>query len=134
MPHTGSFKMSPCAPTPSAEQQRQYAVIRDIYQAANDLLTPGRTAGEVYQFVVDRFAAVGMAYKSMLAGHSVGAWWHQQEPVISRDNPRRLEEGMVIAMEPHINHWHIQDMLLIGPNGPELISGKFSTDEIFACG
>ena len=29
---------------------------------------------------------------------------------------------MVIAMEPHINHWHIQDMLLIGPNGPELIS------------
>lgn len=119
---------------PSDEQRREYAVIRDIYRAANEQLVPGKTAGEVYRFVVERFAEKGMLYKSMLAGHSVGAWWHQQEPVISRDNPRRLEEGMVIAMEPHINHWHIQDMLLIGANGPELISDKFPTDEIFVCG
>ena len=74
-----------------------------------------------------------MAYKSMLAGHSVGAWWHQQEPVISCDNPRRLEEGMVIAMEPHVDHWHIQDMFVIGAEGPQLISSKFSTDDIFSC-
>jgi Xaa-Pro aminopeptidase len=119
---------------PSAEQQRQYAVIRDIYRAANDQLVPGRAAGEVYQFVVERFAAIGVTYKSMLAGHSVGAWWHQQEPVISRDNPRQLEEGMVIAMEPHVDHWHIQDMFVIRANGPELISDKFPTDKIFACG
>jgi Xaa-Pro aminopeptidase len=120
--------------TPSAEQRRQYAVIRDIYRAANDQLIPGRTAGEVYQFVVERFATAGMAYKSMLAGHSVGAWWHQQEPVISRGNPRRLEEGMVIAMEPHVDHWHIQDMFVIRADGPELISDKFPTERIFACG
>jgi Xaa-Pro aminopeptidase len=119
---------------PSAEQRRQYAVIRDIYRAGNDMLLPGRTAGEVYQFIVERFADAGMTYTSMLAGHSVGAWWHQQEPVISRGNPRRLEEGMVIAMEPHVDHWHIQDMFRVGANGPELISGKFPTDEIFACG
>ena len=119
---------------PSAEQRRQYAVIRDIYRAGNDMLSPGRTAGEVYQFIVERFADAGMTYTSMLAGHSVGAWWHQQEPVISRGNPRRLEEGMVIAMEPHVDHWHIQDMFRVGANGPELISGKFPTDEIFACG
>jgi Xaa-Pro aminopeptidase len=75
-----------------------------------------------------------MTYTSMLAGHSVGAWWHQQEPVISRGNPRRLEEGMVIAMEPHVDHWHIQDMFRVSANGPELISSKFPTDEIFACG
>lgn len=119
---------------PSAEQQQQYAVIRDIYRTANDQLVPGRTAGEVYRFVVERFAAIGITYKSMLAGHSVGAWWHQQEPVISRDNPRRLEDGMVIAMEPHVDHWHIQDMFVIRANGPELISDRFPTDKIFACG
>ncbi|MDB5510704.1 MAG: Xaa-Pro aminopeptidase [Enterovirga sp.] len=119
--------------TPSEEQRREYAVIRDIYWAANDQLVPGRTAGEVYDFVVQRFAAAGMEYKSIIAGHSVGAWWHQQEPVISRANPRRLEKGMVIAMEPHVNHWHIQDMLLIGENGPELLSGRFPTEQIFSC-
>ncbi|WP_454916791.1 M24 family metallopeptidase [Xanthobacter sediminis] len=119
---------------PTETQRREYQVVRDIYRATNEQLVPGRTAGEIYQFVVERFAEAGMAYHSMLAGHSVGAWWHQQEPVISRGNPRRLEEGMVIAMEPHVNHWHIQDMFVIRADGPELISDKFPTDEIFACG
>ena len=119
---------------PTAEQKEEYRVIRDIYRSANDQLVPGRTAGEVYQFVVDRFADAGHGYRSIIAGHSVGCWWHQQEPVISRGNDRVLEEGMVIAMEPHINHWHIQDMLRIGADGPELLSASFSTDEIFSCG
>jgi len=119
---------------PTAEQKQQYCKIRDIYRAANEQLIPGRTAGQVYQFVVDRFARAGLGYYSMLAGHSVGAWWHQQEPVISRGNPRVLEEGMVIAMEPHVDHWHIQDMLVIRADGPELLSTDFSTDEIFVCG
>jgi len=118
---------------PTAEQKRQYRVIRDIYRATNEQLIPGRTAGQVYQFVVDQFTVAGFGYHSMLAGHSVGAWWHQQEPVISRNNPRVLEEGMVIAMEPHVDHWHIQDMLVIRADGPELLSIDFVTDEIFIC-
>ncbi len=118
---------------PTAEQKRQYRVIRDIYRATNEQLIPGRTAGQVYQFVVDQFTVAGFGYHSMLAGHSVGAWWHQQEPVISRNNPRVLEEGMVIAMEPHVDHWHIQDMLVIRADGPELLSTDFVTDEIFIC-
>ncbi len=46
-------------------------------------------------------------------------------------NPITLEQGMVIAMEPHVDHWHIQDMFVIEANGPQLISDKFSTDEPF---
>lgn len=120
--------------TPSAAQKREYQVIRDIYRACLDEVRPGRTAGEVYDSVVGHFAAKGLQYHSMLAGHSVGCWWHQQEPVISRGNPRVLEEGMVIAMEPHIDHWHIQDMILLRPKGYELLSPLFPTDEIFVCG
>ena len=26
---------------------------------------------------------------------------------------RVLEEGMVVALEPHIGYWHLQDMVLI---------------------
>jgi Xaa-Pro aminopeptidase len=54
--------------------------------------------------------------------------------VISRDNPRRLEEGMVIAMEPHVDHWHIQDMFVIRADGPELISDKFPTERFLPAG
>jgi Xaa-Pro aminopeptidase len=119
--------------TPSAEQRREYQTIRDIYRACLDECRPGRTAGEVYDGVVGHFAAKGLRYHHMLAGHSVGCWWHQQEPVIARGSSRRLEAGMVIAMEPHIDHWHIQDMILVRPEGYELLSPLFNTDEIFVC-
>jgi hypothetical protein len=36
---------------------------------------------------------------------------------------------MVIAMEPHWRHWHLQDMLLVTKDGPKLLSDRFSTDE-----
>jgi hypothetical protein len=37
-------------------------------------------------------------------------------------------------MEPHVNHWHIQDMILITEQGPKLLSDKFPTEELFVCG
>jgi Xaa-Pro aminopeptidase len=119
---------------PTADQRQQYRVVRDIYRASADQCRVGKTADEIYRNVVDRFSAAGMQYTTLLAGHSVGCWWHQQEPVIARGNLRRLEDGMVIAMEPHINHWHIQDMFIVREQGPELLSDKFNTDELFSCG
>ncbi|HEX5080028.1 MAG TPA: Xaa-Pro peptidase family protein [Geminicoccaceae bacterium] len=116
---------------PSDQQRQEYRTIRDLYRAACDRCRPGVTAGEVYAFVVESFAAAGIEYRSMLAGHSVGAWWHQQAPIIAKGEPTPLEAGMVIAMEPHVNHWHIQDMLLIRDDGPELLSTRFATDEPF---
>ena len=119
---------------PTAEQRQQYRVVRDIYRASADQCRVGKTADEIYRNVVDRFSAAGMQYTTLLAGHSVGCWWHQQEPIIARGNLRRLENGMVIAMEPHVNHWHIQDMFIVREDGTELLSDKFNTDELFSCG
>ncbi|MHB1206127.1 MAG: M24 family metallopeptidase, partial [Rhodospirillaceae bacterium] len=112
----------------SAAQKAEYRVIRDLYRASCAQLHPGRTAGEVCAFVTESFGKAGLPYKPILAGHGVGAWWHQQEPIISRGNPRVLEEGMVIAMEPHVNHWHIQDIIVVRKDGAEVISDKMSTD------
>jgi Xaa-Pro aminopeptidase len=117
----------------TAEQRQQYRVVRDIYRASADQCRVGKTADDIYRNVADRFSAAGMQYTTLLAGHSVGCWWHQQEPIIARGNPRRLEDGMVIAMEPHVNHWHIQDMFIVREDGPELLSDKFNTDELFSC-
>ena len=118
----------------SDKQRQEYSIARDVYLDSCHQLKPGRSAGEVYDFVVKRFASEGMDYHHMIAGHSVGAWWHQQEPVISRGNPHLLEDGMVIAMEPHLGHWHIQDMWVVRPRGPQLISAKMSTEHVFECG
>jgi len=37
-------------------------------------------------------------------------------------------------MEPHLGHWHIQDMWVVRAGGPELISAKFNTERLFECG
>ena len=77
------------------------------------------------------FAGHGFPYTSALAGHGVGAWWHQQEPVIARGSAIALEGGMVLALEPALGYWHLQDMVVVRAGAPELISDKMSTDEMF---
>jgi Xaa-Pro aminopeptidase len=116
---------------PSPQQQREYEITRDIYRATIDRCRPGVRAGDVYEFVVKEFANHGWDYTTSLVGHGVGCWWHQQEPVLARGSEIVLEEGMVLALEPHRDYWHIQDMVVVRAGGPELISDKFSTDQPF---
>jgi Xaa-Pro aminopeptidase len=116
---------------PSSAQRDVYRTVRDIYRATIDQCRPGVRAGEVYAFVVEAFRKQGWAYKTALVGHSVGAWWHQQEPILARGSQTVLEEGMVLALEPHNSYWHLQDMVVVRARGPELISDKMSTDEMF---
>jgi len=116
---------------PSADQQRDYRITRDIYGMTIDRCRPGEIAGDIFEFVVKEFAAHGWTYTTALVGHGVGCWWHQQEPVLARGSRVVLEEGMVLALEPHKDFWHIQDMVVVRARGPQLISDKFSTDEMF---
>jgi len=122
---------------PSAALRDDYARYREAYVKIMDHCRPGVTAGAVYDFTVDVFAKLGWRYTSILVGHSVGAWWHQQEPIIARGRDLVLEEGMVLALEPHgldpgPGFLHLQDMVVVKKNGPELISSKFDTANMFA--
>ena len=116
---------------PTAEQERQYSSIRDIYRATIDRCRAGARVGDIYDFATGAFAEDGWLFDSLLIGHSVGAWWHQQEPILRRDSDVILEENMVLALEPHIGHWHIQDMIVVRPDSPVLLSDKFNTDALF---
>jgi Xaa-Pro aminopeptidase len=116
---------------PTVDQQREYDVTRDIYRMTIDRCRPGMRAGDVYEFVVREFAKHGWTYRTALVGHGVGCWWHQQEPVLARGSDVVLEQGMVLALEPHKDFWHLQDMVVVREGGPELISAKFSTEQMF---
>ncbi len=116
---------------PTQAQQDEYRAIRDIYRGAIDMCRPGARVGDIYDATVKAFTDGGWTFESLLIGHSVGAWWHQQEPILRRGSDIILEDGMVLALEPHIGYWHIQDMIVVRPDGPHLISDKMSTDEPF---
>lgn len=115
---------------PSDALRSEYHVMRDIYYGTLERCQPGTRCGDVFAFVEDEFSKHGWEYKPMLVGHGVGSWWHQQEPILARGSDIVLEEGMVLAMEPHKGHWHIQDMIVVRKGGPENLSTKFPTEEM----
>ena len=41
---------------------------------------------------------------------------------------------MVLALEPHVGYWHLQDLIEITPDGPRLMSDRFNTDAMFVVG
>jgi len=116
---------------PTEAQRRGYALTRDVHRMTIDRCRPGVLASDVYTSVVEAFGKHGETYTASMVGHSVGPWFHQQEPILSIHRPVPLEDGMVLAIEPYRGSWHIQDMIVVRPSGPELISPKFSIDELF---
>lgn len=115
---------------PSAQQVSDYAKYIAIYQATADRLRAGITVGEIYDFVAQQFDKIGWSYEAGLVGHSVGPWWHQQEPIFCRGNRQSLEPGMVVALEPYLAHWHCQDLFLITEGSAELLSPMFDTRQM----
>jgi Xaa-Pro aminopeptidase len=116
---------------PSEEQRRTYTLTRDIYRRTIDACRVGSQASAIHAFAVQQFREHGYHDRISLVGHSVGSWWHQQEPYIVPNNHQELEAGMVLALEPHVGYWHIQDLIEVTPDGPKLLSARFKTDEMF---
>ncbi len=116
---------------PTRLQREEYRINLEIYRATIDRCRAGAVVHDLYQFVMDAFAQQQWSYKSLLIGHGVGAWWHQQEPILRRGSEIVLEEGMVLALEPHKDYWHVQDMVLVQQGAPILLSPKFNTDQPF---
>ena len=98
---------------------------------ARPLLSVLNFAAAIYDFAQEAFREAGYDAQLNLVGHSAGPWWHQQEPFIVRKAEDAIEEGMVLALEPHADFWHLQDMVYVTGEGPRLLSDKMSTSEIF---
>ena len=116
---------------PSAEQRRIYRLMRDIYRRTIEQCRAGVKASTIHAFAAGQFREHGYHDRVSLVGHSVGPWWHQQEPYIVSTCDDPLEAGMVLALEPHVGSWHLQDLVLVTPEGPQLLSDRFNTDDIF---
>ena len=119
---------------PPAAQRRTYQTMHDIYLATIDQCRVGARAGDVFQFAVDAFREQGYDERINLVGHGIGPWWHQQEPYLVENAQQVLEAGMVLAMEPGVSYWRLQDLILVTEGAPRLLSTRFNTDEMFVAG
>lgn len=119
---------------PTAEQKRDYAINLEVHRGLIDRCRPGANVHDLWAWTMGEYRKAGWPDHHMLIGHGVGCWWHQQEPILRRKSAHVLEAGMVLALEPHVNFWHVQDMILVTKGGPALLSPKFNTDQPFVAG
>jgi Xaa-Pro aminopeptidase len=119
---------------PSAGQRRDYAINIEIHRRTIDRCRAGANVHDLWRACMDDYRKAGWPDHHMLIGHGVGPWWHQQEPILRRKSEHVLEEGMVLALEPHVNFWHVQDLILVRKGAPLLLSPKFNTDQPFIAG
>jgi len=116
---------------PTPEQERDYAINLAVHRGLMDRCRPGANVHELWAWTMGEYRKAGWPDHHMLIGHGVGCWWHQQEPILRRKSEHVLEAGMVLALEPHVNFWHVQDMILVTEGAPVLLSPKFNTDQAF---
>ncbi len=119
---------------PSARQRRSYQAVLGVYRDTIAMARPGVRANDVYGFAADAFKAAGFDGRVAIAGHSVGPWWHQQPPYIVPACDTVIEAGMVLAFEPQVNEFQLQDMYLITEDRQEHLSPLFNTDEMLVAG
>lgn len=117
---------------PTSEQARKYADYRDIYLKLIEKCTIGTKVSELYFYGREMLLAKGFPHNpASFVGHSVGSWWHQQEPFLVKGWEVEIAENMVLAIEPYVDYWHIQDMVHITQDGPRLLSDRFDTSTLF---
>jgi Xaa-Pro aminopeptidase len=87
---------------PSSKQRSVYEVVRAAQEAALEALRPGARAGAVDQAARELIEAHGYGrYFVHRTGHGLGLEVHEP-PYLSPGNETRLEEGMVVTLEPGI--------------------------------
>jgi Xaa-Pro aminopeptidase len=120
----------------SAGQRERYQTLRAVHlDTIRTMLRPGVPAEDVYAYARERLVEARSTVVAGLVGHSIGVWWHQEEPMLVPGEARRLLPGMLVCLEPILDgFWHLQDEILITDGGPELISTTFDTSELYEMG
>ena len=111
--------------TPDAETRRRFDAVRRALHEGISLCRPGVVARDVDRKVRDLLAEHGPSYAHH-TGHGIGAAW-SEEPRITPYNDMRIEEGMVLALEPAIYRpgWggiRLEHVFLVGAGDNEILT------------
>jgi Xaa-Pro aminopeptidase len=119
---------------PANHQKEYYAKLQIIQKKVIDNMTVGTKCNELYQICADEFKKEGMQFHMPHIGHGLGLVIHEH-PIISPLCETRLEEGMVINIEPFFIDqerkfgYHIEDLVEITKEGPRVLTGtNFNTE------
>jgi Xaa-Pro dipeptidase len=111
--------------TPDGQTRRRFDAVRRALHKGISLCRPGAVARDVDREIRGLLAEHGPTYAHH-TGHGIGAAW-SEEPRITPYNDRRIEEGMVLALEPaiYIPGWggiRLEHVLAVGARDNEILT------------
>jgi Xaa-Pro dipeptidase len=111
--------------TPDGWTRRRFDAVRRALHEGISLCRPGAVARDVDRKVRDLLAEHGPTYAHH-TGHRIGAAW-SEEPRITPYADQRIEEGMVLALEPaiYVPGWggiRLEHVFLVVAGGNEMLT------------
>jgi Xaa-Pro aminopeptidase len=111
--------------TPDAGTRRRFDAVRRALHEGIELCRPGAVAKDVDRRVRAMLTEHGPTYPHH-TGHAIGAAW-SEEPRITPYEELRIEEGMVLALEPaiYLPGWggiRLEHVFHVGAGGNEILT------------
>jgi Xaa-Pro dipeptidase len=111
--------------TPDSETLRRFDAVRRALHEGISLCRPGAVAKDVDRQVREMLAEHGPTYMHH-TGHRIGAAW-SEEPRITPYSDERIEEGMVLALEPaiYLSGWggiRLEHVFVVGATDNEILT------------
>ena len=120
---TRTFLVGECAP----EIRAMYDAVRDVQQAAVEMVSPGRRCGDIDSWCRDEFAQRGFAdLVAHSVGHGVGLVIHES-PWLRSGVDDQLQAGQVVTVEPGLYRGgvggvRIEDLLVVTQTGHTVLT------------
>ncbi|MBE7553953.1 MAG: aminopeptidase P family protein [Anaerolineales bacterium] len=111
---------------PTPQQVAMHRTVQEALEFGMSLVRPGAVAREIDQKLRQFIAAAGYPVYPHHSGHGIGVIGHEA-PRIVPYNEERLQEGMVIMLEPGIylpgeTSVRLEDALLVTADGAEVLT------------
>jgi Xaa-Pro dipeptidase len=116
------------------EAQRIWANLTQCKHLLLAAIKPGASTRRIYELYLQKVGELGLPPISFI-GHGIGLYLHE-DPYLGPTEDRALEPGMVLGIEPLIYETGFgfgmqnKDMVLVTPQGCELLSDYVDTDEL----
>ena len=113
--------------TPDRKIKEIYKIVREAQLAALEYVKPGEMSTKPDSIAREIIKKAGYGdYFGHSLGHGVGLATHE-EPRLAPRNPVKLEEGMVVTVEPGIylpgkGGVRLEEMVVIEKNGPRILT------------
>jgi Xaa-Pro dipeptidase len=135
--HAGVCRTAAIGAAPP-EAERIWANLTACKHLLLDTVRPGASSRGIYDDYLKKLAELGLPPISFV-GHGIGLHLHE-DPYLGGADDQPLEAGMVLGVEPLVYETGFgfgmqnKDMMLVTPDGCELLSDYLDTDRLLIVG